>query len=59
MTALYMQAKANRQDYITPFDSDSYQIGIDNRYSACISDRIEDFGGPWRYPHHASDERYH
>ena len=33
---------------ITKFDTDSALIGVDNRCSACISDKTEDFEGPLR-----------
>ena len=33
-------------DNVVRFDTDSAAIGIDNRASACISHRIEDFDGP-------------
>ena len=36
------QARAN----VVNFDTDSHAIGLDNRCTACISNRIEDFDGP-------------
>ncbi len=32
-----------KQQRMTNFDTDAEQIGIDNRCSACISHKIEDF----------------
>jgi hypothetical protein len=44
--ALAMQANsANAYQNSIAFDTDSGPVGIDNRCTACISDRIEDFEG--------------
>ena len=44
-TALAMQANASPTERVTQFDTDSVPIGIDNRCSACISHKAEDFIG--------------
>ena len=46
ITAMAMQAKGavgTSAAHIAQFDTDSEEIGIDNRCSACISHKIEDF----------------
>ena len=40
-----MPSSIRQQQQIMRFDSDSYEIGIDNRASRCISHRKEDFVG--------------
>ena len=47
MPALAMQAKTStsKSARLTSFDTDSYDIGIDNRCSRCISHQVEDFIG--------------
>ncbi len=44
--AVAMQANGGLDDNQTAFDTDSAPIGIDNRCTGCISNRIEDFEGP-------------
>ena len=46
MTAMAMQARADRNDRVMTFDADSSPIGVDNRCSACISSNVNDFIGP-------------
>lgn len=42
-----MQAKSlPSREHHAQFDTDSGQIGVDNRCSGCISHKIEDFTGP-------------
>ena len=49
MTVLAMQAKATiSTEREVRFDTDSAQVGIDNRCSACISHVKSDFEGPLR-----------
>jgi hypothetical protein len=48
--AVAMQANGMQSQYqetMVTFDTDSVPIGIDNRCTGCISNRIEDFEGPW------------
>ena len=47
-TALAMQVKTGSTQMArhARFDTDAYDIGIDNRCSGCISHKIEDFVGP-------------
>jgi hypothetical protein len=45
MTATNSRGESVHDNFIR-FDTDSASIGIDNRASACISHRIEDFDGP-------------
>ena len=44
-TVLAMQASSTIGERVTQFDTDSVPIGIDNRCSACISHKAEDFIG--------------
>ena len=44
---LCMHTQVNNSN-ISTFDTDSIPIGIDNRCTACISHKIEDFVGPLR-----------
>jgi hypothetical protein len=47
--AVAMQANGMQSNYLetmVTFDTDSVPIGIDNRCTGCISNRIEDFEGP-------------
>ena len=47
--AVAMQAngmETNYQETMTMFDTDAVEIGVNNRCTGCISDRIEDFEGP-------------
>ena len=46
MAALACQAQKTHWEHKVLFDTDSYDIGIDNRCSACISGTPEDFIGP-------------
>ena len=48
MIALAMQTQAtyNASAHNITFDTDSRPIGIDNRCTACISHKVEDFTGP-------------
>ena len=50
MSALAMQAKTpkTKAARMIHFDTDSYEIGIDNRCSRCISHHIDDFVGNLR-----------
>ena len=44
MAAIAMSASIGaHREQMTRFDADSYPIGVDNRCSACISHKIEDF----------------
>ena len=45
LLAMVIQAKTTNQETSTKFDTDSYLIGIDNRYTACISYNADDFVG--------------
>ena len=45
MTAGNTQSKSKEEQIVARFDTDSDEIGIDNRCSACISHKIEDFIG--------------
>ena len=48
MVALAMQTQSTAQSvaHTITFDTDAQPIGVDNRCTACISHRIEDFTGP-------------
>ena len=46
--ALACQAQKTHWEHRVSFDTDSFDIGIDNRCSACISGTPEDFIGPLR-----------
>ena len=50
MSALAMQTKASGPSVArtATFDTDSYEIGVDNRCSGCISNNIDDFIGDMR-----------
>ena len=45
LLVMALQAKTTHQETSTKFNTDSYLIGIDNRYTACISCNIDDFVG--------------
>jgi len=45
LTAMALQAQKTHWETNTSFDTDSYEIGIDNRCSACISGQVTDFVG--------------
>ncbi len=44
--AVAMTTQRQAHTNVVNFDTDSHAIGLDNRCSACISNRIEDFDGP-------------
>jgi hypothetical protein len=43
ITVLVMSAQTKPKQHLTPFDTDSKPIGINNRYTACISHDLNDF----------------
>ena len=45
-TVVAMQASKGIHDNAVSFDTDSAPVGVDNRCTGCISNRIEDFEGP-------------
>ena len=44
--AVAMTSQPQIRANVVNFDTDSHAIGLDNRCTACISNRIEDFDGP-------------
>jgi hypothetical protein len=46
MSVLALSARTKPKQHLTPFDTDSKPIGIDNRCTACISHDLNDFESP-------------
>jgi hypothetical protein len=46
LAAIAMEAREGSHDNTVTFDTDSSPVGVDNRCTGCISNRIEDFEGP-------------